>query len=134
MSCMPKLTDQPLHAVRFVVPGTGHFTYFGVDYDRGELVPLGGGARDSRLLDMAYVVPLDKSEHHLIAKCGECGKEFMSEYFRDQHGRRRHKDRFASDLEVEEGMLSHAGTASIRDTTGDAEERRLLAEAPLHLE
>jgi hypothetical protein len=133
---MPKTStpDQPLFAVRFVVPGTGHFTYFGTDYDRGEIFALNGGPRDSRLVDLGYVMPVSKSEQHLQAQCGVCGKEFMTEQFRDHHGRRRHKDRFADELEVTEGMVTDMGTAGVRDTTGDAEERRLLQEAPLYLE
>jgi hypothetical protein len=131
---MPKASDQPIYAARFVVPGTGYLTYFGTDYDRGELLTLRGGTRDSRLLDMAYIVPVEKAEQHLVTQCGVCGKEFLNDYFRDEHGKRRHRNRFADDLEVSEGVVTHMGPASVRDTTGDAEEKRLMAEAPLHLE
>lgn len=132
---MPKApSDQPLYAARFVVPGTGHFTYFGVDYDRGELLTLMGGMRDTRLIELGYVELVAKEAQHLQARCGECGKDFITEYMRDQHGRRRHRTRFGEDLDVMEGMATHMGAAAVRDTTGDREERQLMAEAPLYLE
>jgi hypothetical protein len=132
---MPKVApDTPQYAVRFVVPGTGYFTYFGTDYDRGELLTLMGGQRDSRLIDLAYVELVSQDTRHLHAQCGVCGRWFVTEWMRDQHGRRRHQDRFGEELEVSAEMVFGGHVARVRDTTGDVEERRLMVEAPLNLD
>jgi hypothetical protein len=135
-SMRPKVTeDQPLYYARFVIPGTGRLTLFGVDYDQGEIFVLLAGPKNSKLIDQGHIEQLQPGSDHLYAQCGACERWFISEYRRDEHGKRRHGARFADeDLEVAEGMLAHHGAAAVRDTTGDAEERRLLAEAPLHLE
>lgn len=131
---MPKQPESIWFA-RFVTPGDGTLTYHGTAYDQGQLLTLLGGARDEQLIRLGYVALAEKEAAHLRAQCGVCGAEFTNETMRDRHGRRRHRDRFGRDeMDVAEGMATHMGAAAIRDTTGDAEERRLLAEAPLYLE
>jgi hypothetical protein len=131
---MPKASETILYHARFVTPGDGTLTYHGMAYDQGQLLTLMGGARDEQLIRLGYVAVAEKEAVHLRAQCGVCGADFLNETMRDRHGRRRHRDRYGDELDVTEGMASHMGAAAIRDTTGDAEERRLLAEAPLYLE
>jgi hypothetical protein len=123
-----------LHWVKFAIPGLGYVTLYGKDYDRGELVQLSGGTHDEPLIRMEYVLPVRKEEMHRHAQCGVCEKWFVDERFRDQHGRLRHQNRFADDLDVAMGMNGPAGGAALRDTTGDAEERRMQQEYPLRLD
>ena len=123
------------HWVRFTVPGAGFFTYHGVNYDRGQLMPMIGGPRDEQLLRMGYVQPAMKEEAHLRAQCGVCGCWFLTEQFREAHGRLRHSDRFRSDdLDIVGGMDGPDGGAALRDVTGDAEERRMQQQYPLYLD
>ena len=124
------------HWVRFVVPGQGSFTYRGTNYDYGELIMLGSSPRDEQLVRLGYVYAIDTTEAHLHAECGVCERWFLTEYYRDMHGKRRHNQRFASDddLDVAAGMAGPDGGAALRDITGDAEERRLMQENPLFLE
>lgn len=129
----PKSTaESPLYYARFVIPGTGHLTLYQVDYDQGEILTLMAGPKNAKLIDQGHIEILNPGSERHFAQCGVCGKWFISEYRRDEHGIRRHRDRFGGDdLEVAEGMLAHVGSAAVRDTTGDAEERRLMQEAPL---
>ena len=131
---MPKTPDQPLFWARFTIPGTGTFTYQGVAYDRGQLLTLGGSPRDGRLVELEYVKEAPVSEKHLHAQCGVCSAMFVNEYFRDQHGKLRHRDRFADDLDLAVGMDTPWGAAALKDTTGDAEEQRQMQEFPLRLD
>lgn len=123
------------HWVRFVIPGQGAMTYHGTDYDYGALLAIRGTPRDEQLVRLGFLAPLDQSEAHLHAQCGVCAHWFLTEYFRDMHGRRRHQQRFVGDdLDVAAGMAGPDGGAALRDITGDAEERRLMQENPLFLE
>lgn len=127
-------TTEPLWWVRFTIPGLGFFTYHGVNYDRGQLMPMVGGPRDEQLQRMGYVQPALKEEAHLRAQCGPCGLWFLTEQFRDMHGKLRHSDRFESDLDISGGMEGPDGGAAVRDVTGDAEERRMQQQYPLYLD
>ena len=131
---MAAQTESPQVWVRFTVPGVGFFTYRGQNYDRGELMALTGGPRDEQLERLGYVQPAPKEEAHLRAECGVCQRWFLTEQFRDAHGRLRHSDRFRDDLDIAMGMDGPAGGAALRDTTGDAEERRMQQEYPLYLD
>ena len=123
------------HWCRFVIPGQGSLTYRGTNYDYGELLTVANTPRDEQLVRLGYVYPTDPSERHLHAQCGVCEQWFLTEYYRDMHGRRRHQERFASDdLEVGGGMAGPDGGTALRDITGDAEERRLMLENPLFLD
>ena len=134
---MPSHQPDAPYWVRFCVPGLGYFTYNGVNYDRGQLIALSGGPHDEQLVRMGYVGAVDASKSHLQAECGECSTWFVSEQFRDQHGRMKHRSRFQDDresLEVGAGMAGPAGGAALRDITGDAEERRMMQDMPLYLD
>lgn len=124
----------PLVWVRFTIPGMGFFTYYGTNCDRGQLMPMVGGPRDEQLQRMGYVQPAPHEEAHLRAQCGACGCWFLTEQFRDMHGRLRHSDRFASDLDIGGGMQGPDGGAALRDVTGDAEERRMQQQYPLYMD
>jgi len=125
----------PSHWTRFTLPGLGYFTYKGTNYDRGQLLTLTGSPRDEQLERLGYVYPVPKGETYRQAQCGACGVWFLNEEFRDAHGRLRHRHRFeGDDLDVAAGMAGPAGGAALRDVTGDAEERRMQQQYPLHLE
>lgn len=131
----PPNKEIPQFWVRFVIPGQGTLTYRGTHYDYGEILTMGTTPRDEQLVRLGYVYPADKAESHLHAECGVCGSWFLTEYYRDMHGRRRHQHRFGDDdLDVAAGMTGPDGGAALRDITGDAEERRLMQENPLFLE
>jgi len=119
---------------RFTVPGMGYFTYKGTNYDRGQLLTLSGGPRDEQLERLGYVYRAPREETYLQAQCGVCQAWFLTEAFRDQHGRLRHRGRFADDLEIGGGMEGPQGGTGFRDITGDADERRMQAQYPLHLD
>ena len=125
---------RPTHWTRFTLPGLGYFTYKGTNYDRGQLLTLTGGPRDEQLERLGYVYPAPKEDTYLHAQCGACGLWFLTESFRDQHGRLRHSGRFAEDLDIAVGMQGQDGGAALRDITGDAEERRMQQQYPLHLD
>jgi hypothetical protein len=132
---MAIVQDPPQVWVRFTIPGLGFFTYHGVNYDRGQLMALIGGPRDEQLQRMGYVQPAPPEEKHLHAQCGSCGAWFLTEQFRDMHGRQRHSERFAAaDLDIGGGMAGPHGGTALRDITGDAEERRMQQQYPLYLE
>jgi hypothetical protein len=128
-------TDPPTFWVRFTVPGLGFFTYHSVNYDRGQLMTMIGGPRDEQLQRMGYVQPAPKEEAHLRAQCGVCGADFLTEQFRDHHGRARHSDRFApAELDIGGGMAGPDGGTALRDITGDADERRMQQQYPLYMD
>jgi hypothetical protein len=131
---MMETTAPPQWWTRFTIPGLSFFTYRGQNYDRGELITLTGGPRDEQLERLGYVQPAPKDEAHLQATCGVCGRAFLTEGFRDAHGRLRHRERFADDLRVAALMDGPEGGAALRDTTGDDDERRMQQEYPLYLE
>lgn len=132
---MAIVDETPMWWTRFTIPGLGFFTYHGTNYDRGQLLPMAGGPRDEQLQRMGYVQPALKEERHLRAQCGECGNWFLTEQFRDAHGRLRHSERFREDdLAIGGGMEGPDGGAALRDVTGDAEERRMQQQYPLYLE
>lgn len=131
---MPETAEKTFWT-RFTVPGASCFTYRGQNYDRGQLITLTGGPRDEQLERLGYVQVAPKEESHLRAECGVCSRWFLTEQFRDAHGRLRHSDRFApEDLEIGGGMDGPDGGAGLRDVTGDAEERRMQQQYPLYLE
>jgi hypothetical protein len=125
---------RPQFWVRFTLPGLGYFTYRGQNYDRGQLLDLAGGPRDEQLERLGFVQRAPDGETYLQAECGACQTWFLTESFRDQHGRLRHRERFRDDLEIAPGMVGPDGGAALRDTTGDADERRMQQEYPLYLE
>lgn len=123
------------HWARFVLPDVKFFTYYGSNYDRGQLMALVGGPRDEQLTRMGFVEVALQANAHLRAQCGVCGQWFLTEQFRDMHGDLRHSDRFApTDLDIGGGMYGPDGGAALRDTTGDADERRMQQEYPLRLD
>jgi hypothetical protein len=126
--------SRPPFWVRFTLPGLGYFTYRGQNYDRGQLLDLAGGPRDEQLERLGFVQRAPEGETYLQAECGACQTWFLNESFRDQHGRLRHRERFRDDLEIAPGMVGPEGGAALRDTTGDADERRMQQEYPLYLE
>jgi hypothetical protein len=136
-STRPLVTRRPPRPqfwVRFTLPGAGYFTYRGTNYDRGQLMDLAGGPRDEQLERLGYVQRAPEGETYLQAECGACQTWFLNESFRDQHGRLRHRERWQDDLDLAAGMHGPAGGAALRDTTGDADERRMQQEYPLYLE
>ena len=99
------------------------FGYAGRDLAEGEIFELGGHDVDALLVRFRYVdeVPRFKKHH----EHGATGRKFIDGGYLDKFGRtldRRHID-FTY---VESGY-------GVIDTTGDAEQRRLDAEAPLDL-
>jgi hypothetical protein len=127
---------EPMVWVRFTLPDTRVFTYYGTSYDRGQLFTLHGVPRDEQLLRMGFVSPVAKGEERLKTQCGVCGGWFLTEQFRDMHGELRHADRFqeARDLAIGGGMAGPDGGTALRDVTGDAEERRMQQQYPLYLD
>jgi hypothetical protein len=126
--------ESPLWWVRFTIPGLGFFTYHGTNYDRGQLMPMVGGPRDEQLQRMGYVQPAPVEEKHLRAQCGICEVWFLTEQFRDMHGRLRHANRFQPDLDIGGGIPGPDGGTGLVDITGDAEERRMQQQYPLYLD
>lgn len=123
------------HWSRFVLPDVKFFTYYGTNYDRGQLMALVGGPRDEQLTRMGFIEVALTANAHLRAQCGVCGCWFLTEQFRDMHGKLRHSDRFAdADLDIGGGMQGPDGGAALRDVTGDAEERRMQQQYPLYLD
>jgi hypothetical protein len=134
-SAMASPTESPTHWMRFVIPDLKFTTYHGVNYDRGELLTLAGGPRDEQLVRMGFLEPARPSEKHHHAQCGVCGRWFLTEQFRQQHGELRHSDRFSQEaLAIGGGMEGPDGGAALRDITGDAEERRMQQQYPLYLD
>lgn len=123
------------HWTRFTLPDVKFFTYYGTNYDRGQLMALVGGPRDEQLVRMGFVEVALKDNAHLRAQCGVCGCWFLTEQFRDMHGKLRHSERFADEaLDIGGGMDGPDGGAALRDVTGDAEERRMQQQFPLHMD
>lgn len=130
------VTDQAAltHWTRFTLPDVKFFTYYGTNYDRGQLLALVGGPRDEQLVRMGFVEVALKTNVHLRAQCGVCGCWFLTEQFRAMHGELRHADRFRQDLDIGGGMHGPDGGTALRDVTGDAEEKRMQQHYPLYLE
>jgi len=129
--------DTPLYWVRFQLPGLDTFTYWGDNYDRGQLLLLNGSAtqgRNEQLIRMQYIELTDPETRHLHAECGVCGAWFVSEYFLNLHGAKQHANRFRDDIEVAAGMQLGDDAAALRDVTGDSAERRMQQDFPLALE
>ena len=126
-------TKDVQYFVRWVQPEVRTFTYFGADYDQGQLIVLQHPQKDEQLLRLGFLALVTEAQR--ICQCGSCGAHFRDELTRDGHGRRRHKDRFTRDpLDVAVTMASPAGDVVLHDVTGDADERRLMTETPLYLD
>lgn len=92
--------------------------YGGVEYDRGQVLELGGLINDEKLVRLGYVAPLE--ERAKTYPCRECGKEFVEMPMRDAHGDKRH---IAGPLDPLE-----------EDERAEREERMLSQAAPLYLD
>lgn len=101
------------------------FGYAGQEVAEGEIFELGGHANDALLLRFRYVDEVPKfKKHH---EHGPTGRKFIEGGYLDKFGKawlRRQEE----GPEVSPGLYG-----SVVDTTGDAEQRRLDAEAPLDL-
>jgi len=128
------MSNAGTHWCRFTIPGSSFFTYRGANYDRGQLLELVGGPRDEQLERLGYVQRASSEELRVQAQCGVCGCWFLTEQFRDMHGRLRHSGRFQADLDIGGGMAGPDGGAALRDVTGDADERRMQQQYPLYLD
>jgi hypothetical protein len=129
--------ERPLWWARIMNPLYGTLTLFGTSYDQGELLTLPDDVTDQdRLVRLDFVMRAPEEKAYLRAECGACGKWFLNESFRDKHGNLRHRERFAADLDLDvaAGMAGPEGGAALRDTTGDAADRRQWVEYPPNLE
>jgi hypothetical protein len=126
--------EPPTYWARIITPGTDCLTLYGHSYDRGELLTLPDvtGNEAFMRLDFVMLAPADKA--YLRAECGVCGHWFLNERFRDQHGVKRHRQRYADDLDMAVTMHGPEGGAALRDTTGDVDDRRQWVEYPPNLE
>jgi hypothetical protein len=126
--------EPPTYWARIITPGTDCLTLYGQAYDRGELLTLPDvtGNEAFMRLDFVMLAPPDKA--YLRAECGVCGHWFLNERFRDQHGAKRHGQRYADDLDMAVAMHGPSGGAALRDTTGDMDDRRQWVEYPPNLE
>lgn len=93
------------------------FVYAGLQLDAGQVFVFGGHRNDADLKRLAYVMPVEEKEPRL-ATCGVCGAQFLDEYRRDGHGRKRHSDRDERPVGVPAGK----GLA-YEDRSGMAEDR-----------
>lgn len=93
------------------------FVYAGLQLDAGQVFALGGRRNDVDLERLRYIMPVETKELRL-ATCGICGAQFLDEYRRDGHGRKRHGDR--DDRPV--GVPAGKGLA-YEDRSGMAEDR-----------
>jgi hypothetical protein len=98
------------------------FLYDGIPLDVGQVLVLHQCPNDEQLVRMRYLVPLEGTPR--LATCGPCGAEFVSEMYRDGHGRKRHSGR----AEAPSGVPAGAGLA-MEDRSSTAEDR--LNEAAL---
>lgn len=127
--------SKDIYWARIMNPLYGRLDLFGQSYDQGELLELPEHVSEDaaiRRLDYVMVAPADRA--YLRAACGVCGREFLNEHFRDRHGTLRHGNRFAEDIAIAAGMQGPEGGAALRDTTGDAADRRQWVEYPPNLE
>lgn len=67
------------------VPGYG-----GEELDQGQVLTLGGFVNDEKLVRLGYLQPFNGGD---TARCRLCGKEFVDQRSRQQHGDFRHVDR-----------------------------------------
>jgi len=99
------------------------FGYAGREIAQGEIFELGGYANDALLVRFRYVEEVPKfKKHH---EHGATGRKFIEGGYLDAFGRTWKREK-------EDLTMVESGYGMI-DTTGDAEERRLNAEAPLDL-
>jgi hypothetical protein len=126
----------PQYWARILDPLTGVLNLYGTTYERGQLLTLRGDWGDERLERLGFVEKAPPDKAYLHAQCGVCGAWFVSEMFRDAHGRVRHRQRFDGEerFDIEPGMAGPEGGAALRDVTGDAESRRQWTEYPPYLE
>jgi hypothetical protein len=93
------------------------FVYAGLPLDAGQVFALGGRRNDGELIRLRYIMPLEEKDPRL-ATCGLCGAQFLDEYRRDGHGRKRHSAQDERPL----GVPAGAGLA-MEDRSGMAEDR-----------
>jgi len=125
----------PLWWARIMNPLYGRLDLFGQSYDQGELLELPEDVtEDAALRRLDYVMRAPDDKAYLRAQCGVCGHWFLNEHFRDKHGTLRHGTRFAEGMDMTAGMHGPDGGAALRDTTGDAADRRQWVEYPPNLE
>ena len=79
-------------ATRYCCRLPSGFVYAGLQLDAGQVFVFGGHRNDADLKRLAYVMPVEEKDPRL-ATCGVCGAQFLDEYRRDGHGRKRHGDR-----------------------------------------
>ena len=92
------------------------FLYAGLQLDAGQVFALGGRRNDGDLIRLRYIMPLEGKPR--LATCGVCGAQFLDEYRRDGHGRKRH----SGQDERPSGVPAGAGLA-YEDRSGAAEDR-----------
>lgn len=98
------------------------FVYGGLQLDQGQVFVFGGHRNDGELKRLSYVMPVDDAER--LVTCGICGAQFLDEYRRDGHGRKRH----SGEREPIIGVPAGKGEG-YEDRSGMAEDR--LNEAAL---
>jgi hypothetical protein len=98
------------------------FGYAGRDIAEGEIFELGGYANDALLVRFRYVDEVPKSKKH--HEHGVTGRKFIEGGYLDKFGQALQQRR-------QEGLTYVEAGYGMVDTTGDAEQRRLNAEAPL---
>lgn len=70
----------------------GPFGYMGAQLDRGELLVLNRSAgNNTKLIDMGFLVPIEDGDEPV--QCGECGKYFLTDTMRTEHGNWRHRSK-----------------------------------------
>jgi hypothetical protein len=127
--------EAPLWWARIMNPIYGSLELFGTRYDQGQLLTLPEDVTEmAAIVRLEYVQKAPPEKAYLRAECGVCQAWFLNEHFRDKHGALRHQGRFASDLDMAVGMEGPLGVAALRDTTGDAADRRQWVEYPPNLE
>jgi hypothetical protein len=120
---------------RIMNPLYGALELWGTRYDQGQLLELPDDVTEmAAIVRLEYVQRAPQEKAYLRAECGVCHVWFLNEHFRDKHGNLRHRERFAQDLDIAAGMAGPDGGAALRDTTGDAAERRQWVEYPPNLE
>ncbi len=66
--------------------------YAGVPHERGRIIRLRGLVKDQDLLRIRYIEEIADPSLIDIAECGGCGGQFISQFERDNHFKRAHKD------------------------------------------
>lgn len=118
------------------------FPFYGtIPGDTGLVMPLAGYVNDEKLIRLGFLEKLDGRRD--LVECGTCGQRFLSGQYRDAHGDRQHNEKLDLDAIVagasrDPGWNRYSETGIegeiVPDLTGDAEERRLEREAPIHWE